>query len=58
WEDPVEGMTDWDALPKNCQNYIQFIEEALEVPFGMISTGPDRDNIIIRHTLSNDISLR
>ncbi|MGC9512831.1 MAG: adenylosuccinate synthase [Fidelibacterota bacterium] len=56
WQDPVEGMTDWNTLPKNCQYYIQFIEEALGVPFGMISTGPDRDNIIVRHTSANDIS--
>ncbi|BFN37288.1 adenylosuccinate synthase [Fidelibacter multiformis] len=58
WQDPVEGMTDWNTLPKNCQYYVQFIEEALGVPFGMISTGPDRDNIIVRHTSANDIPRR
>ena len=50
WQEPVEGITDWQSLPKNCQDYIQFIEDALEVPFGMISTGPDRKNIIIRNS--------
>ncbi len=50
WDESIEGITDWDALPKKCQAYIQFIEDALEVPFAMISTGPDRDNIIIRNS--------
>jgi adenylosuccinate synthase len=58
WQKPVEGVTDWNALPKNCQYYVQFIEETLGVPFGMISTGPDRDNIIVRHTSANDTPRR
>jgi adenylosuccinate synthase len=50
WDEPVEGITNWDDLPENCKAYIQYIEEALRVPFGLISTGPDRENIIIRNS--------
>jgi adenylosuccinate synthase len=46
WDEPIEGITNWDDLPVNCQTYITFIEESLGVKFSIISTGPDRDNII------------
>lgn len=46
WQEDVEGITKWDNLPKNCKQYIMFIENFLGVNFSMISTGPDRENII------------
>jgi adenylosuccinate synthase len=51
WEDDIEGATDLHQLPENCRNYIDFIEDYLKVPIGMISTGPDRKNIIFKEEL-------
>ncbi|MBN1408397.1 MAG: adenylosuccinate synthase [Calditrichaceae bacterium] len=51
WEEEVEGITDISKLPANCVKYIDFIEEYLETPIGMISTGPDRNNIIFKEAL-------
>ena len=51
WEEEVEGITDISKLPANCVKYIDFIEDYLETPIGMISTGPDRNNIIFKEEL-------
>ena len=51
WEEEVEGITDISKLPANCVKYIDFIEDYLDTPIGMISTGPDRNNIIFKEEL-------
>lgn len=48
WKQDVRGLTEWDALPKACQDYILFIEKELEVPIRMVSTGPKRSEMIHR----------
>lgn len=51
WKAEVEGETELDNLPINCRKYIDFIENFLDVPVGMVSTGPDRRHIIFKETL-------
>jgi len=51
WPEEIEGTTRLTDLPENCRNYIRFIEDYLQVPIGMISTGPDRNHIIIKEPL-------
>ncbi len=51
WSEEVEGATSLEQLPKNCKNYINFIEDYLGVPIGMISTGPHRKDIIFKDDL-------
>ncbi len=48
WRSDVRGVTEWDRLPPNCQNYILFIEKELGVPMRMISTGPKRWEMLYR----------
>ena len=36
------------ALPKEVEAYIRFIEEAVEVPIRLVSTGPDRTATLLR----------
>ena len=48
WKSDVRGVTEWDKLPENCQNYITFIEKELQVPIHMISTGPKREEMLYR----------
>lgn len=52
WQEKIEGVTSYMDLPENCRIYTRFIEEFLQVPIGMISTGPDRNHIIIKHPLN------
>ena len=49
WKCDIRGIRNYDELPENCRNYIEFIEKELEVPITIVSNGPARDDIIIRN---------
>lgn len=50
WQEDTAGIRSMDALPKNAQAYIRFIEEQIGAPIDIISTGPDRnETIVLRH---------
>ncbi len=54
WQASTVGCRDLDDLPDNARAYLRRIEELVEVPIDMISTGADRDeNIIMRHPFSH-----
>lgn len=48
WKCDIRGISEYDKLPENCRNYIEFIEKELEVPVTMVSNGPKREDIIYR----------
>ena len=48
WKEDIRGITEYDKLPKNCRNYIEFIEKEIGVPVTMVSNGPGRHEIIKR----------
>jgi adenylosuccinate synthase len=48
WRESTVGVKTHDALPANARGYLQFIQEICGVPVDMISTGPDRDETIVR----------
>jgi adenylosuccinate synthase len=47
WKESTCGTKDFSALPTNAQNYLKYIEEFLNVPIDIISTGFERDETII-----------
>jgi len=47
WQESTVGVRSLDALPANARNYIRYIEEQIEAPVAIISTGPDRDETIM-----------
>ena len=50
WKASTVGITAYDELPENARAYLSRIEEIVEVPVDIISTGPERnDNVILRH---------
>jgi adenylosuccinate synthase len=50
WEGATAGLTSFGSLPKNAVIYIRRIEELLNIPIDIISTGPDRnETILLRH---------
>jgi adenylosuccinate synthase len=51
WSESTLGITDFDALPVNAQNYINEVERLAGVPIDIISTGPDRVETIIKRDL-------
>jgi len=48
WTAPTKGATSYAALPPEAQRYIARLEEVSGVPVGLVSTGSDRDETIIR----------
>jgi len=48
WKTDIRGITKFADLPKNCRDYVLFIEESLGVPITIVSNGPKRDEIIFR----------
>lgn len=48
WKEDIRGITEYDKLPQNCRNYIEFIEKELEVPIKIVSNGPGRHEMILK----------
>jgi len=48
WKDDIRGIKNYEELPENCRNYIEFIEGQIGFPITMISNGPGREDIIYR----------
>lgn len=46
WQQSLEGITAFDALPAAAKNYIVALEEYLDVPVSLISVGPERKKLI------------
>ena len=48
WGHPTAGVTRFEDLPVEARNYIAYIEEVSGAPVGLVSTGSDRDETIVR----------
>lgn len=48
WKCDIRGIKNYEELPENCRNYIEFVEKHIGYPITMVSNGPGRDNIIYR----------
>ncbi len=48
WKCDIRGITEFDKLPKEAQDYVLFIEKELGVHISIVSTGPKREEIIRR----------
>ena len=49
WKCDIRGITDFDALPQAAKDYVHFLQDQLEVPIKIVSTGPKRHEIIDLH---------
>ena len=49
WSDSTVGVTSLSALPANARAYLDRIETLLSVPIDVVSTGPDREETIMKH---------
>ena len=47
WLTKTFGITEYDDLPDNAKSYLKRMEELLETPADIISTGPDRDHTMV-----------
>jgi adenylosuccinate synthase len=50
WKETTVGIKKLSDLPANAKKYIKRIEDLLDIPIDIISTGPDRsETIILNH---------
>ncbi|MFN3568285.1 MAG: adenylosuccinate synthase [Caldimicrobium sp.] len=47
WQENINLVTSFNSLPKRAKEYLQKIENYLNVPIKLISTGPERENCLI-----------
>ena len=48
WNCPTRGVTSFESLPQAAKDYIEFLEDRLDVEIGGVSTGPEREQTIVR----------
>ena len=48
WQASTVGITEYGDLPANARDYLRRIEELAGVPVDIVSTGPDREQTIIK----------
>jgi len=48
WGTSTFGLDDYNALPARAKDYLKFLEERTGVEIGCISTGPERNQTIVR----------
>ena len=53
WIEKTAGIRDFDQLPEKAKNYVNHLSDLLEIPFLIISTGPDRKDTIELGSLFN-----
>ena len=50
WLSSTEGITEYSNLPLKARTYIEYIEDFIECSASIISTGPSREQTILRST--------
>lgn len=48
WECSLDGMLQFDQLPASARAFVEDLENYLGVPVRMISTGPEREKLLLR----------
>ena len=48
WTESTVGVRQFDRLPENARRYLARLEQACGAPIALISTGPERDDTIVR----------
>jgi len=49
WHEDITGITELNQIPEKLKNYIDFLEQELEVPIQYLSVGPDRVQTLVLH---------
>lgn len=48
WEVDIQDVKEYDLLPQQAKDYVDFIEEAIGVPIAWVSNGPHRSQMLKR----------
>ncbi len=55
WRTSTQGVTRFDQLPKPARDYLAFVEKETGAKVGLVSTGPDRDQVIFMDEFTNEL---
>jgi adenylosuccinate synthase len=47
WRSSTQGITEYDRLPRQAREYLSFVEKETGAKIGMVSTGAERDHIVL-----------
>ena len=50
WKCDIGGIKKYEDLPKECRDYVEFIESKIGYPITMVSNGPGREDIMYRES--------
>ena len=48
WYQSLDGITTYEGLPHSAKKYLESLEQQLGAPVSMISTGPEREKLILK----------
>lgn len=48
WQQETVGLREWSALPVAARDYVSILEEELGCPVALVSTGPRREETVLR----------
>lgn len=48
WKQSLEGITEYKKVPKELSEYVSYLEDYLEAPITIVSTGPGREELILK----------
>ena len=48
WNSDLTSVKEEANLPEACMEYVRFLEEKLGTRVSMVSTGPDREELVVR----------
>ena len=51
WQESTAGVHQFNELPEAAQNYIRFIEEQMDIPVSIVSTGAERNQTIMMRSI-------
>ena len=52
WNQELDGIQDFSEMPSALQSYVDYLEECLKVPIGIVSVGPDRKQTVFKTSIS------
>ncbi|MCB0617414.1 MAG: adenylosuccinate synthase [Saprospiraceae bacterium] len=48
WMQSLDGITEFQELPEACSAYLKAMEQQLQTPVTMVSTGPERQKLLVK----------
>lgn len=48
WQTDIMSVSQWQDLPAQARQYVEWLEQQLEIPISLVSVGPGREHTILR----------